>query len=77
MPVGGERPRDPGPGAQMWPRDYLALVEELTAQRDRLRAALRVIVGPATDGDPFIEEYRAAGGGYEGLQAVAEAALNE
>ena len=40
-----------------------------------LESALRAIRGPA-DGPPFIEAYRAAGGGYEGLQAIAEFALN-
>lgn len=46
------------------------------AERDRLAEALRVIAGPWDTG-PWIEVYRAAGGGYEGLQAIARAALDE
>lgn len=48
----------------------------LEAERDRLRAALEAIRGPADSG-PFIDAYRAAGGGYEGLQAIAREALGE
>lgn len=38
-------------------------------------SALRTIRGPAGDDDAYIGEYRQAGGGYEGLQAVAREAL--
>lgn len=39
-----------------------------------LEGALRAIRGPADSG-PWIAAYRDAGGGYEGLQAIAETAL--
>jgi hypothetical protein len=39
-----------------------------------LANGLRAIIGPG-DGSPFATEYRAAGGGYEGLQAIASRAL--
>jgi len=48
---------------------------DLHAENERLREALRVIRGPEDSG-PWIEIYRAAGGGYEGLQAIAEVALD-
>lgn len=38
--------------------------------------ALRTIRGPADSG-PFIDAYRKAGGGYEGLQAIAREALGD
>lgn len=41
-----------------------------------LEAALRAIAGPC-DSLPFIDAYRAAGGGYEGLQAIARLGLGE
>ena len=41
---------------------------------ERLRAALETIAGPQDRGS-WIEVYRAAGGGYEGLQAIARTAL--
>lgn len=59
-------------------REHVALrarLAEVEAENQRLRVALRFIEGPASDGDPYIEHYRAAGGGYEGLQAVAQAAF--
>lgn len=46
----------------------------LTAQRDWYRYALSTIGGPADSG-PLMAAYRAAGGGYEGLQAIARTAL--
>jgi thiamine monophosphate kinase len=39
-----------------------------------LEEALRAIRGPADSG-PWIAAYQDAGGGYEGLQAIAETAL--
>ncbi len=56
---------------------FLTLTEEagLRAEVERLLSALRAIRGP-TDYGPWMSFYRAAGGGYEGLQAVAEAALS-
>jgi hypothetical protein len=36
--------------------------------------ALEAIAGPEDSG-PFIGAYRSAGGGYEGLQAIAKTAL--
>lgn len=47
----------------------------LPRRSDTLASALRAIAGPEDSG-PWIEAYRAAGGGYEGLQAIAEAALH-
>lgn len=38
--------------------------------------ALRTIAGPS-DSAPYIWVYRDAGGGYEGLQAIAKAALQQ
>lgn len=56
----------------------------VTAERDTLQTAaimmgtaLRVIRGPADGQDPFMSAYREAGGGYEGLQAVANYALEQ
>ena len=43
---------------------------------EHLERALRTIRGPASDDDLYIGRYREAGGGYEGLQAVAKAALD-
>lgn len=40
----------------------------------RYEGALRTIAGPEDRG-PWIEIYRAAGGGYEGLQEIARYAL--
>ena len=57
------------------PRTLGEIVGGLVYQRNRYANGLRAIVGPG-QGDPFAEAYRAAGGGYEGLQAIAEAALN-
>jgi hypothetical protein len=48
----------------------------LEQRAEGLRAALEAIVGP-TDSGPWIETYRSAGGGYQGLQAIAAAALAE
>lgn len=44
---------------------------------ERLLAALRSIRGPADVMDPFMDAYMKARGGYEGLQAIAQAALDE
>jgi hypothetical protein len=41
-----------------------------------LRHGLRAIC-TAGDGAPFTREYQGAGGGYEGLQAIARAALDK
>jgi hypothetical protein len=49
---------------------------EMHAENERLRSALQTIRGPEDRGG-WIEVYRAAGGGYEGLQAIARAALRE
>jgi hypothetical protein len=46
------------------------------ARLQRCQAALETIEGPSDDG-AYIEKYRHAGGGYEGLQAIARAALRE
>lgn len=43
-------------------------------EASRLRAALSFIAGPSDSG-PLIHVYRDAGGGYEGLQAVARVAI--
>jgi hypothetical protein len=51
-----------------------ALNRDLTAERDRLAEALRTIC-TTNDSGPWIEVYRKAGDGYEGLQAIARAAL--
>jgi hypothetical protein len=50
---------------------------ETAQERDRYENALRSIRGPADASDPFMDAYAAAGGGYEGLQAIAAAALNQ
>jgi len=47
----------------------------LRARVAELEAALRTIKGPADSG-PWIGFYRDAGGGYEGLQAIAREALD-
>jgi hypothetical protein len=54
---------------------WKALYGEIGAQFARYRDALEAIC-QANDAGPHIEIYRAAGGGYEGLQAIAEAALD-
>ena len=53
--------------------DALKAKEARIAQ---LEAALQTIVGPEDSGQ-WIEVYRQAGGGYEGLQAVALEALEQ
>jgi hypothetical protein len=55
-----------------WLIEDHGLLYRVCAERWR---ALRAIEGPASDGDPYIEVYREAGGGYDGLQAIARAAL--
>lgn len=45
------------------------------ADYERLRKALETISGPEDRG-PWIDAYRAAGGGYAGLQAIARQALD-
>lgn len=74
-----ERPPDPPTGA-MWglagpqgTRDPRA--DTVAAERDRYREALRAIRGPEDSG-PWMDVYRLAGGGYEGLQAIAREALD-
>ena len=47
----------------------------LEADLRRLRSALDTIRGPEDRG-PWIDIYRKAGGGYQGLQAIARAALD-
>jgi hypothetical protein len=49
-------------------------VDALRSEHDRFKAALQTIRGPEDRG-PWIEVYREAGGGYEGLQAIARVAL--
>lgn len=46
----------------------------LMAERDHYADALKAISTSADSGE-WVEVYRTAGGGYEGLQAIAEAAL--
>lgn len=48
----------------------------MSAREELLLSALRMIRGPEDRG-PWIDAYRQAGGGYEGLQAVARAALEQ
>ncbi len=55
---------------------YVEQVPALVAEIQRLRAGLRAIC-VAGHGDPYATEYVEAGGGYEGLQAIARAALSE
>jgi hypothetical protein len=57
--------------ADAWQR---GLIDALRSENERFKAALRTISGP-DDRGPWIEVYREAGGGYSGLQAIAEAAL--
>ena len=45
-----------------------------TRREEALQEALRVIAGPE-DRSPWLTPYQEAGGGYEGLQAIAKAAL--
>ncbi len=52
------------------------MIAELRAITARLSGALLAIAGP-TDSGPWAGVYRNAGGGYEGLQAIARAALDE
>lgn len=49
-------------------------IAALEAENEWLRYALRTIAGPADTG-PLMDAYREAGGGYEGLQAIARLAL--
>jgi hypothetical protein len=59
------------------PSSHWRAVEVVPAEDyDRLREALRTIAGPEDRG-PWIMVYRDAGGGYEGLQAIARVALDE
>lgn len=53
----------------------IASLLDAAEERDRLREALETIVGPE-DAGPWIGIYREAGGGYQGLQAIARAALS-
>lgn len=52
----------------------LRSVDRDLTKLNRYDSALRTIRGPEDRGG-WIEVYRKAGGGYEGLQAIAEAAL--
>lgn len=54
----------------------LASREHRGEECDRYHSALRAIRGPEDSG-PWITIYREAGGGYAGLQAIAEAALSD
>jgi hypothetical protein len=56
------------------PRAAQERLEAAEADRDRLAAALKAIC-QTTDSGPWIAVYREVGGGYEGLQAIARAAL--
>jgi hypothetical protein len=49
---------------------------QIIAENERLRDALDFMCG-GIDREPWITVYRDAGGGYEGLQAVAKAALRD
>lgn len=64
---------------RMVPADaYFAVVAErdaLQAKEEALRRALKAIEGPC-DWFPWIDWYREAGGGYEGLQAIARETLS-
>ena len=51
-----------------------ARIERLERELEETCSALRAIRGPEDSG-PWIIVYREAGGGYEGLQAIAEVAL--
>jgi hypothetical protein len=59
-----------------WELEFEDDDQEVIARLERYEDALRTIRGPSDSG-PFMLVYREAGGGYEGLQAVAEAALDE
>lgn len=50
--------------------------EHFAARIDRLESALKTIRGPGDSG-PWILIYQEAGGGYRGLQAIAEKALED
>lgn len=54
----------------------LLRIEQLEAERNYCENGLRAISGPSawTEGDldPVARAYREAGGGYEGLQAIAD-----
>lgn len=51
-------------------------IAALEATVERYAAALRTIRGPEDRG-PWIAVYQRAGGGYEGLQAIAREALGD
>ena len=53
-----------------------AELSRLREERDRLAGALKAIC-TSNDSGTWIEVYRKHGGGYEGLQAIAESALRE
>jgi hypothetical protein len=53
---------------------YLRRCRKLEQVIADLLMALETIQGPADSG-PWIDIYRVAGGGYEGLQAIARAAI--
>lgn len=55
--------------------DWAKRAQAAHAKSERYYEALHTIAGPQDRG-PWIEVYRAAGGGYEGLQAIAERALS-
>lgn len=56
------------------PGAVYATLRSILDQRNRYRSALTAIC-TANDAGPWIEVYRSAGGGYEGLQKIAETAL--
>ena len=59
------------------PYDDAEKVEALLAEIERLRAALKAICTTEDSGAWIEGVYRPAGGGYEGLQAIAAAALDQ
>ena len=64
------------PSAEPIYSDPYTRIEWLHQRINRLENALRAIC-TANDSGPWIDVYREAGGGYEGLQAIAERALDE
>lgn len=66
---------EPGKREAERERLIIVLAAELSVEVARLREALKAIRGPEDRGYWIEQVYRPAGGGYQGLQAIAEAAL--
>ena len=74
------------PTSNLWEQKYKSehrkrhemedIIARLREERDRLAGALKAIC-TSNDSGTWIEVYRKHGGGYEGLQAIAESALRE